>query len=149
MNYIPGIYSHNSSRIDKSDIFPQKELLDMLAELSKELGGTTDSGEVPDEVYRNAAEKMFNLAESSGLLSTYPFKEIYSILEQTINNQKSYNRLAIAWKANTKLHLLTAPTPDEKVPTLRAFLVEIYKNRAYDDQVNQLMKQYKITWTPL
>ena len=149
MNYIPGIYSHNSSRIDKSDIFPQKELLDMLAELSKELGGTTDSGQVSDEVYKNAAEKMFNLAESSGVLAVYPGQKIYNVLLETVNSQESYNRLAIAWKANTKLHLLTSPTPDEKVPTLRAFLVEIYKNLVYSKEVNELMKQYKITWTPL
>ena len=149
MNYIPGIYSHNSSRIDKSDVFPQKELLDMLAELSKELGFTTDSGQVPDEVYRNVAERMFNLAERSGVLSVYPYQELYNILLQTVNSQESYNRLAVAWKANTKLHLITSATPDAKVPTLRAFLVEIFKNHAYDNEVNQLMKQYKITWTPL
>lgn len=33
----PGVYSHNSSRIDKSDVFPQKELLDMLKRVSDTL----------------------------------------------------------------------------------------------------------------
>lgn len=148
INYVPGIYSHNSSRIDKSDVFPQKELLDMLAEISKELGNTTASGEIPDKVYKDAAEKMFHLAESSGI-NTYPFKKIYEELAKIVDSQESYNRLAKAWKANTKLHLITAATPDAKVPTLRAFLVEIFNYRAYGKEVNQLMKQYKITWTNL
>ena len=33
-----GVYTHNSVRTDKSDVFPQKELLDMLKSIATELG---------------------------------------------------------------------------------------------------------------
>ncbi len=41
LNNIKGVYTHNSVRIDKSDVFPQKELLDMLKSISTSQSGLT------------------------------------------------------------------------------------------------------------
>lgn len=140
MSYTPGIYTHNSSRIDKADISPQKPLLDMLKELSDELNGKGVTSQSS-----GLAQKLWEISEKqkTSLSGTYPYRAIWDAFKQGVNNQKDYNDVANQWKVNKNFTLFEA-TPDASVPTLTAFLVETLG--PIRTEVNNYMKDRKIAW---